>query len=167
MTPLRILGIDPGFDRLGFGVIEECGNDLAWIHHACLQTKSTDAFTDRLKQLRDALVLTIRKFKPDGAAVEQIFFQTNVKTAIHVGMARGVILLALADLGVPVVEMTPNQLKQGITGDGRADKKQIQLMVKRLLKLNVIPKPDDAADALAIAIVGGTMFKSLQKKTRG
>jgi len=162
--PLRILGIDPGFDRTGFGVIEQEGNRLKWIHHSCLQTKSTTDFPTRLVQLRDETQAVIKKYNPDGAAIEQLFFQTNAKTAIKVGMARGVIFLAVADAGMAIVEPTPNQVKQGITGYGKADKKQVQEMVKRLLNLKEIPKPDDAADALAIAIVGIGLCRSVSSR---
>ncbi len=151
---MRILGIDPGFDRTGFGVIEKAGSTLRWISHACLQTNAKSDFSFRLQQVRNAVTKTVTHFKPDVAVIEHLFFQTNAKTAIKVGMARGVILLALADANIPIVELTPNQIKQGLTGWGKADKKQIQEMVKITLKLEEIPKPDDAADALAIAIVG-------------
>ena len=95
---------------------------------------------------------------PDAVAIEQLFFQTNAKTAIKVGMARGVAILAVAEAGIQIIEATPNQIKQGIAGWGGADKKQVQDMVKRLLGLAEVPRPDDAADALAIAIVGATLF---------
>ncbi len=151
---MRILGIDPGFDRTGFGIIEKRGSTLTWVSHACLQTSAKSEFSFRLQQVRDAVTKTVVHFKPDAAVIEHLFFQTNAKTAIKVGMARGVILLALADAGIPIVELTPNQVKQGLTGWGKADKTQIQEMVKTTLRLDTIPKPDDAADALALAIVG-------------
>jgi len=154
----RILGIDPGFDRTGFGVVDSQGNRLVWVHHSCLQTSSEDTFSHRLQLLRDETEQVIKKYKPDCVAIEQLFFQTNAKTAIKVGMARGVIMLAAADAEIAIVEPTPNQVKQGITGYGSADKKQVQEMVKRLLNLKDIPKPDDAADALAMAIVGTSLF---------
>jgi crossover junction endodeoxyribonuclease RuvC len=156
---MRILGIDPGFDRTGMGVIEEKSGKLSWIHHACIQTDAKDDFSFRLQQVRDGVRRVIEEFRPEGAVIEQLFFQTNAKTAIKVGMARGVIFLALADAGIPIVEITPNQLKQGISGWGGAGKKQVQEMVKRLLHLKEVPKPDDAADALAMAIVGSPMLR--------
>ena len=159
-SSLRILGIDPGFDRMGLGVVDHTGSRLIWVFHGCKKTNVKDDFQERLKTIRDELARVIKKYKPDIAAVEQLFFQTNAKTAMKVGMARGVILLTLADAELPIVEMTPQQLKQGMTGWGAAPKKQIQEMVKRLLHLKEIPKPDDAADALGIAIVGATMFKN-------
>ncbi|HEU0051193.1 MAG TPA: crossover junction endodeoxyribonuclease RuvC [Patescibacteria group bacterium] len=156
---LRVLGIDPGFDRVGFGVIDQRGNDANWVHHSCLQTLKTDDFATRLQQTHKETIRIIKEFQPACVAVEQLFFQTNVKTAIKVGMARGVILLAIADAHLPLVELTPNQVKQGMTGWGGAEKSGIQEMVKRFLRLKEIPKPDDAADALAIAVVGGLIFR--------
>ncbi len=155
MKNMRVLGIDPGFDRVGFGVIDQQRNEATWIFHGCLQTKKGDDFTRRLQQVRDAVQKVINVYAPDVVAIEHLFFSNNAKTAIKVGMARGVALLVVADAKLPLIELTPNQIKQGIAGWGGADKKQVQEMVKRLLKLETIPKPDDAADALAIAIVGG------------
>jgi len=155
---LRILGIDPGFDRTGFGVIEQSGNRLKWVAHGCIQTSAADEFALRLQQTRDGLKRVLDEYRPDAVAIEQLFFQTNAKTAIKVGMGRGVAVLAVADAGIPMVEATPNQIKQGVAGWGGADKKQVQSMVQRLLGLAEVPRPDDAADALAIAIVGATLF---------
>lgn len=157
---MRILGIDPGFDRTGFGVIDQVGSTPTWIHHSCLQTKAGTDFGLRLKQLREETVQVIKTFQPHCVSVEQLFFQNNAKTAINVGMARGVIILSIAEANLPLVELTPGQVKQGIAGYGSADKKQVGEMVKRFLKLKEIPTPDDAADALAIAIVGGLMARS-------
>jgi crossover junction endodeoxyribonuclease RuvC len=154
---MRLLGIDPGFDRTGIGVIDQSGNRLVWVYHGCIQTRAQDPFSLRLQQTRDGIRLVLDEFKPEAAVVEELFFQNNAKTAIKVGMARGVVIITLADANIPVIELTPNQVKQGITGWGAADKKQIQEMVKRLLNLKEIPKPDDAADALALAIVGGPL----------
>lgn len=154
---MRILGIDPGFDRTGWGVIDVVKNDFRWLGHGCIQTSSKDIFTQRLQETRDGVRRVIAKAKPDVVVVEQLFFSNNAKTAINVGMARGVILLAIADAGIPLIELTPNQVKQATAGYGGAKKEQIQEMVKRLLKLKEIPEPDDAADALAIAIAGSTM----------
>lgn len=159
MSNIRVLGIDPGFDRTGFGVVEQRGSDATWVAHGCIQTSADDSFAKRLQQTRDGIVDLVRTHAPDCVAVEQLFFSNNAKTAIKVGMARGVIILALADAGVQIVELTPNQVKQGMTGWGAADKKQVAGMVQRFLKLEEIPKPDDAADALAIAIVGGLLYR--------
>jgi len=161
-TVTRILGIDPGFDRTGFGVVDQRGSDATWIAHGCIQTHAGLEFAQRLKIVRDELKQLLDLHQPQCVAVEELFFQNNAKTAIKVGMARGVVILTLADAGVKIVELTPNQVKQGIAGWGGADKKQVQGMVQRVLKLKDIPKPDDAADALAIAIVGGMLYKREQ-----
>ncbi len=156
---MRILGIDPGFGRTGIGVVDVHGGEATYVAHCVIETPKEDDFSDRLLALRNELTRCIDLYQPACAAVEQLFFQTNVKTAMKVGMARGVVLLTLRTCNVPLVELTPNQVKQGIAGWGNADKKQVQGMVARLLHLSEIPKPDDAADALAIAIVGGLMAK--------
>lgn len=157
--PLRILGIDPGFDRTGYGVIQQRGSDAVWVAHGCIQTDRASSFAERLQCVRDHLKKVLMTHAPDCVAIEQLFFQTNVKTALTVGMARGVILLTVADAGVPVVELTPNQVKQGVAGWGGANKSQVGEMVARLLHLQAVPEPDDAADALAIAIVGGLLHR--------
>ncbi len=154
---MRVLGIDPGFDRTGWGVIEDTGGKLLYVACGCIQTSTDDSYQKRLQAVRDGIRDLIVEHAPQAVAIEQLFFQTNAKTAIKVGMARGVAVLAIADAGLPIVEPTPNQVKSGTTGQGNADKKQVQDMVVRLLKLKAVPKPDDAADALAIAIVGSTM----------
>ncbi len=161
---LRMLGIDPGFDRLGFGVVEMKGSDATWVAHGCLQTSKEDEYSVRLQQVRDEMTRIIAEYKPEAVAVEELFFSNNAKTAMKVGMARGVVLCAIQDAGLPVVEITPNQVKQGLTGWGGADKKQVQQMVMMTLKLKETPKPDDAADALAIGIVGGMVFKHAARK---
>ncbi len=157
--PLRVLGIDPGFDRCGLGVVDLQGATPTWVWHGCVQTSAKDDFSTRLQQIRDGVTMAIRVHRPAAVAVESLFFQKNVTTALQVGMARGVIFLAIADAKLPVVEITPNQVKQGISGYGGADKKQMQQMVQRLLKLSAPPTPDDAADALAIAMVGGLLAR--------
>jgi crossover junction endodeoxyribonuclease RuvC len=156
---MRVLGIDPGFDRLGYGVIELSGSVPKWISHGCIQTSKGDDYSLRLLQVRDGLKQVIAESQAEVVAVEQLFFQNNAKTAMKVGMARGVILLLIADAGLPLIEVTPNQVKQGLTGWGGADKKGIQQMLQLTLKLEKPPTPDDAADALAIAIVGGMFFR--------
>ncbi len=151
---MRLLGIDPGFDRVGFGVVDEAKGKLTWVYHGCLQTDKRAEFVSRLQQVRDAVAKTLTHFHPDVVVVEKLFFQTNVKTAMQVSMARGVILLAITDAHVRCIELTPNQIKQGLAGWGGAEKKAVQMMVQKTLHLEEIPKPDDAADALAMAIVG-------------
>ncbi len=163
---MRILGIDPGFDRTGFGVIDASGNTLSWVYHGCLQTDKTSDFPLRLRQVRDATAKAIAHFKPEVVAVEELFFSKNATSAIKVGMARGVIFLAIADARIPIVELTPNQIKQGLTGWGGADKKQVQATVMAALKLKEVPTPDDAADALAIAIVGSFAAKHPENRVK-
>jgi crossover junction endodeoxyribonuclease RuvC len=156
----RILGVDPGFGRTGLGVVDISGNEPTHVWHDVVDTSKDLDFTDRLQEIRRRIHEAIAQYSPEAAVVESLFFQTNVKTAMKVGMARGVILLALADKGLPIVELTPNQLKQGIAGYGSADKRQVMEMVKRQLHLEKAPKLDDAADALALAIVGGFMYRA-------
>jgi crossover junction endodeoxyribonuclease RuvC len=160
---LLILGVDPGFGRTGLGVVRLHGSKMEHIWHSCIETPADAPFTERLQTVRNDLTEAVRRFSPDVASVEHLFFQSNVKTAIKVGMARGVILLALADAKLPTVELTPNEIKQTVAGHGAADKKQIQFMVTRLLSLKEVPKPDDAADALAIAIAGGLTYQTQSK----
>ena len=161
----RILGIDPGFGRTGIGIVEMRGGEAIYVAHTVIETPAEDTFSDRLVSLRDALRRIIMEYTPDVAAVESLFFQTNVKTAMKVSMARGVVLLTIAEMKIDLVELTPNQVKHGIAGWGGADKKQVQGMVTRLLHLTAIPTPDDAADALALAIVGGFAARSPQYVT--
>jgi crossover junction endodeoxyribonuclease RuvC len=160
MASIRILGVDPGFGRTGLGVVDLERGEPTHVWHSVIDTASDLAFQDRLVAVRNDLAECIRRFEPSVACVESLFFQSNVKTAMKVGMARGVILLALADANLPIVEVTPNQVKQGIAGWGNADKRQMTDMVTRLLKLSEPPKPDDAADALALAIVGGLLWRN-------
>lgn len=165
-TVLRVLGIDPGFDRTGFGVIDQVGSQPTWVHHSCLQTSQKSSFEERLCQTRDGVSEVIKTFQPQVVIVESLFFQTNAKTAIKVGMARGVIFVAIADYKLPIIEITPNQVKQGIAGWGNAGKDAVGQMVVRLLKLKELPTPDDAADALAIAIVGGLYAKTRRNEKK-
>lgn len=147
-----IIGIDPGYAIVGVGVVEYKGNKFRPIEYTAITTPAGMNTVDRLKKIYDEMAMLIDKHKPDAMAIEELFFNSNQKTAINVAQARGVILVAATNKGVPVREYTPLQVKQSVTGYGRADKKQIQEMVKLILHLNVIPKPDDAADALALAI---------------
>ncbi len=147
-----ILGIDPGTATTGYGLVEEKGGKLSVIDYGVILTEPKDSAEMRLERIYDHLVDLIEEYNPDEVAVEELFFSTNVKTAMAVGQARGVILLATQKAGVPLSEYTPNQVKSGICGYGAADKKQVQKMVQMILKLDEVPQPDDAADALAIAI---------------
>lgn len=149
-----ILGIDPGFAITGYGIIEKTGkNNIKMIDYGCITTNSKENFSERLKIIHKELTEIIKKYDNLSLiAVEELFFCKNVKTALMVGQARGVILLTAIQAGISLKELTPLQVKQGITGYGKADKKQIQKMAQVILKLKEIPTPDDAADALAIAI---------------
>lgn len=147
-----ILGIDPGIAIVGYGVVHYTGNKFKTIDYGAITTKAHTKIDFRLNDVYDGVCELIHKYKPDAVSIEELFFNTNVKTAITVAHARGVIVLAAAKCGVETFEYTPLQIKQALTGYGRADKFQMQNMVKIMLKLNAIPKPDDVADALAIAI---------------
>jgi len=147
-----ILGIDPGTATTGYGLIEEKGGMLSLIDYGVILTGAKLPLEQRLEKIYDQLEDIIEEYNPGEIAVEELFFSNNAKTAMSVGQARGVILLATQKAGVPVSEYTPNQVKNGICGYGGADKKQVQKMVQILLKLSETPEPDDAADALAIAI---------------
>jgi crossover junction endodeoxyribonuclease RuvC len=147
-----ILGIDPGTAITGYGFIREEADRLQAIAYGAITTPSDMPMPQRLATLYRELSDLIALHRPASAAVEQLFFSRNVRTALSVGQARGVVLLTLAQADVPISEYTPLEVKQAVTGYGRADKKQIQEMVRILMSLTDIPKPDDVADALAIAI---------------
>lgn len=153
---MRILGIDPGTATTGFGVIDVEGQNLRFVDGGVITTSPDLAMPERLVIIHDELGQLIAEHRPEIVAVELLFFATNVTTAISVGQARGVVLLAVAEAGLLVGEFTPLQVKQALTGYGRATKSQIQSMVQQLLGLAELPKPDDAADALAIAITQST-----------
>lgn len=147
------LGIDPGTATVGFGVVEEHNDGtLEAIHYGVIKTTPDLPMPERLKIIYDGVAALADKFQPDRAGVEELFFAKNVTTAITVAQGRGVILLALAKAGVTIAEYKPNNVKQSISGYGGAKKPQMQEMVRILLGLETIPRPDDAADALAIAI---------------
>ncbi|WGS65974.1 crossover junction endodeoxyribonuclease RuvC [Marinitoga aeolica] len=156
---MRILGIDPGYGRIGYGVIEKTGNNFKLIDFGVIETDKKADLNARLLEIFDKLNNLIKDYNPDEAAVESLFFFKNVKTAIQVGEARGVILLALQKASIPIFEYTPYQVKQAITGYGRAEKGQIQRMLKVVFNLKKTPTPDDAADALAIAFCHGNFQK--------
>jgi len=149
-----ILGIDPGTAIIGYGLIEkeEKGQKLKAIKYGCIKTSKDFTTAERLRVLNEELGALIKKYRPDIVAVEDIFFFKNLKTAIKVSQARGVILLTIANANLHVAEYTPLQIKQAVACYGRAEKNQVQQMVRRLLGLKEVPKPDDAADALAVAI---------------
>ncbi len=150
---MLILGIDPGLATTGYGLIQLTSqNDYKYITYGIISTANGQPDSQRLIVVYAALKDLIEYHKPDVAAVEKLFFQKNVKTALSVGQARGVVLLALAQAGLEVYEYTPNEVKQTVSGYGNASKSQVQHMVQALLRLEELPKPDDAADALAVAI---------------
>jgi crossover junction endodeoxyribonuclease RuvC len=155
-----ILGIDPGIGRVGYGVIEKNGSQIKAVIYGCIETPKTDDHGLRLQMIKTDLGKIIREHKPEVIGVEKLFFQKNVKTATAVGEARGVILLLASESGAKVVEIGPGQVKQALTGYGSADKKQMQQMVKIIFKLEKVPKPDDAADALAVAYAAAVSLPS-------
>ena len=152
MKIIIILGIDPGLAIVGWGVIEYKGNKFKVLGFGSVQTPSSMKTEDRLVEIFEGINDIIKKYKPDCMAVEELFWNTNQTTGIRVSEARGVILLCAAKLGIPIYEYTPLQVKQAVVGYGRAEKKQVISMVSMLLKLEKPPKPDDTADALAIAV---------------
>ncbi|HQA06693.1 MAG TPA: crossover junction endodeoxyribonuclease RuvC [Syntrophomonadaceae bacterium] len=149
---MLVLGIDPGTATTGFGLVESRGSRLRAVDYGTISTPAGMDMPERLCLINQDLSRIISQYKPQSAAVEQIFYYHNAKTVITVAQSRGVILYTVASAGVRVCEYTPLQVKQSVVGYGQADKRQVQLMVQRILSLKEIPKPDDAADALAIAI---------------
>ncbi|MCL6459763.1 MAG: crossover junction endodeoxyribonuclease RuvC [Gorillibacterium sp.] len=149
---MRILGIDPGIAIVGFGFIDKVGSRLTPVQYGCIQTKAHTDHSTRLKDVYDSVVQLIEKYEPEAMAIEKLFFNRNVSTALTVSEARGVTILAAVQKGLPIGEYTPMQVKQAVVGYGGADKKQVQEMTRILLKLSAVPKPDDVADALAVAI---------------
>jgi crossover junction endodeoxyribonuclease RuvC len=147
-----ILGIDPGVAIVGYGILEERKKKLQLVDYGCILTSSKKKHAERLAQINTEFTKLIKKYKPDILAIEELFFCKNVKTALKVGEAKGVILATAISYKLPITEFTPLQIKQAMTGYGRAEKQQIQQMVKVILGLKKIPQPDDAADAIAVAI---------------
>ena len=156
-----ILGIDPGIATVGFGVIEADGPRVKAIRYGAVTTPAGIRLALRLTQIHSDMCELIDTFRPDAIAVEELFFNTNTTTGIAVAHGRGVLILAGEEKGVPMFEYTPLQVKQAITGYGRAEKKQMMEMVRRLLGLDTVPRPDDAADALAIAMCHARFANSL------
>lgn len=147
-----IMGIDPGTATTGWGAVEKSHQSVVYIEAGIITTQPTETEAKRLLTIYEDFLTLLKKFKPQAAVLEELFFNTNAKTALTVGQARGVIMLVAVKSGLSIYSYTPLQVKMAITGYGRADKNQIQHMVKTLLKLPEIPKPDDAADALAVAL---------------
>lgn len=152
---MRILGIDPGYAIVGYGVVEAENGRYQALEYGAVTTRAGDDFALRLKEIYEGMTELLNVHRPRAAAVEKLYFTNNKTTGIGVAEARGVILLALAQAGVPLFEYTPMQVKQAVTGYGKALKPQVQEMTRRLLRLPAVPKPDDTADALALAICHG------------
>lgn len=149
---MLIIGIDPGFAITGYGVVKYEGNKFSAVDYGAITTDSKTELPKRLLHLYESLDILIDKYKPSAISIEELFFNKNIKTALTVGHGRGVAVLAAAKSGVEVFEYTPLQVKQSVVGYGRAEKSQVQQMIKIILNLPEIPKPDDVADALAVAV---------------
>lgn len=147
-----ILGIDPGYAIVGWGVIEYTSNRFTVVDYGAVITEAGTPFNDRLKAVYDGIDSIMKRYSPEALSIEKLFYNTNAKTVIDVAQARGVINLAAVQNNIPIFEYTPLQVKQSVVGYGRAEKKQVQEMTRVILKLAKIPKPDDTADALAMAI---------------
>jgi len=156
---MRILGIDPGIAIVGYGVVDKEGNRYKTVAYDAVTTKAHTPLEDRLEKVYNGVCEIIKEYKPDAMSIEELFFNNNAKTALTVGQARGVIILAAVQHHIPVYEYTPLQVKQALTGYGRASKTQIQQMMKSMLGLTEVPKPDDVADALAIAVCHGNSMR--------
>ena len=163
---MRILGIDPGVATIGFGLVEAQRSAVRLLQYGVITTPAGLPLSARLFQISQDLSQLLGQFRPDEAAVEELFFSKNITTGIAVAHGRGVILLEAERAGVPAFEYTPMQVKQAVAGYGGAQKKQVMLMTQRLLKMKNIPRPDDAADALAIAICHGRSATSLLNTER-
>ena len=164
---MRVLGIDPGIATIGFGMLESENNRHKLIQCGVITTPAHTSLSNRLEQIYDDMLSILDLFHPDAVSIEELFFNTNITTGIAVAHGRGVILLACRKAGVKVYEYTPLQVKQSVAGYGRADKKQVMEMVKRICQLPAVPKPDDAADAVALAICHARSATSLLFKGEG
>lgn len=156
---MRILGIDPGIAIVGYGVVDKEGNCYKTVAYDAVTTRAHTPLEERLERVYNGIDEIIKEYKPDAMSIEELFFNNNAKTALTVGQARGVIILAAVQNNIPVYEYTPLQVKQALTGYGRASKTQIQQMMKSMLGLSEVPKPDDVADALAIAVCHGNSMR--------
>ena len=161
---MKVLGIDPGTGRVGWALVDHNNGENTLLECGCFETKANTELSTRLEKIYTFLQELIRIHKPDAFAVESLFFSTNAKTAFDVGAARGVILLCGEQAHLPLSQYTPLQVKSSLTGYGAADKKQIQFMVMKILRLTEVPKPDDAADAVAIALTHIFRFRELKIK---
>lgn len=160
---MRILGIDPGYAIVGYGVVDFDNVNFTTVGYGAITTEAGEHFHQRLNSIDTDMGYLLEKYKPDCMAVEKLFFTTNQKTAIDVAQARGVIVVNAVKRKVPVFEYTPLQVKQGVVGYGKAEKHQVMEMIKSILKLQQVPKPDDVADALAVAVCHGHSRNSLRR----
>ena len=161
---MRILGIDPGYAIVGYGVVDYSRNRFATVGYGAVTTKAKTPFETRLADIYNDMLFIIDKYNPDELAIEKLYFNTNTTTAIDVAQARGVIVLAAYQKGLKISEYTPLQVKQAVTGYGRAEKHQVMEMIKSILSLKSVPKPDDTADALALAICHGHYSDSVLRR---
>ena len=161
-----ILGIDPGYATIGYGVVEKTVKGLRAVDYGVIRTPPDEMIAVRLAMIDEAMTTIMEKFSPDCVSVEELFFNTNITTGIKVAHARGVKLLNAVKTCGRLYEYTPLQIKQALTGNGRADKHQMQYMVKMVLRLASVPKPDDAADALAAAICHANMSGSAKREVK-
>lgn len=157
---MRILGIDPGYATIGFGMVESSGAQVRMVTYGAITTPAGLPLSRRLYQIGTDMEELIGKLRPDVISIEELFFNTNLTTGIAVAHGRGVILYAAEKCGIPLYEYTPGQVKLAVTGYGKAEKRQVMDMTRRLLKLRAVPRPDDAADALALAICHARSFTS-------
>ena len=164
---MRILGIDPGFATIGFGMIDSERGEHRLLQYGTVTTPADLAFPDRLVMIYDDMVRLLEVLRPEAVAIEELFWGHNVTTGIGVSHGRGVILLAIAKAGIPMFEYTPMQVKQAVVGYGKAEKRQVMDMTRRLLKMEKVPRPDDAADALALALCHGRTHTSLLYRAGG
>ena len=163
---MRILGIDPGYGIIGFGLIDAQRSNYRFVNCGAITTPPNTEFSWRLEVIYNDMTELLRVARPDAVAIEELFFGQNVTTGINVAQSRGVILLAIRQAGLPIFEYKPMQVKQAVVGYGNATKHQVQDMTKRLLHLNAMPKPDDAADAIAIALCHARSSTSLLSQIR-
>lgn len=157
---MRVIGIDPGVATTGWAIVDfngQIGNEIEVVKYGVISTPKLDSLSKRLAEIKKDLDELIKTYKPELSGIEKLIFYNNAKTAIAVGEARGVILLALEEAGIAILECTPPQVKNSVTGYGKAEKKQVQENIKLICGLDEIPKPDDAADAIAIAITVNAM----------
>ena len=164
---MSILGIDPGYATVGYGIVEYDNFHFRTVAYGAIRTLAKKPFYDRLCEISEDVTKLINSYKPDCLSIEKLYFNTNTTTAIDVAQARGVILLSARNADMEIFEYTPLQVKQAITGYGRAEKHQVMEMVKNILELRSVPKPDDTADALALAVCHGHYSGSICSKIKG